>query len=378
MKFKKSLLSLSLALISATSYASSLEIKSIDGSEEFGKAGLPIIATEDGEFIRHYGEEGNINNYIWLDSLSKKTLGTGIKFIPSDELQGTSIELCKVTGVDMVCSNPLNIPRQFRMLRSAASVADFNNFWSVTNDITLAGAIYSDTTTISAETKVTYISSDTFSATNPTVAYVYAEMKDDAGTPLAYQAYMNAPSDDKGVTYSFPGTSLTLGSTDKVSYCSTIYTTYGETPQVDPACDDRVVSDKPTPPTEPDYYLPPTEDQFKALFPSQSYMTETVGAVTYAFAPRMSASGDNLLERYCDALSGSSTPMTASQLSTFGADSTLFTADYPGKTNYWTNDTGAGPATLPGGFGVTVAISGSGDTYNTSNQFYNGYYACKK
>ncbi|MDD9177762.1 MULTISPECIES: hypothetical protein [Aliivibrio] len=380
-----------LASIPTLSFASNIEIHSFDGSMITAPTLVPIFSKYNGKPTFIYNEEGEINNYIWLDE-GENILANGLLYIPSKTDINKDIRLCLVNNESMECSNSLNIHKNktpitrpaARSTRSSVTPLSIVDYWSLNDKIVSDEVIFDEDTSLTLNTETKYIGSAQADASViPFIKNMYIFLKNETGvaltSPIELSSYTGPSNKLEDATYTEVITGLNLTNINYISYCSFALSTKGQTPTMNSTnCDSRVVKDKDT--NSGKFILPPTEAQFKALFPSDdSYALETVGTTKFALAPRVSpASGDNLLEKYCAAVSPKAKHLTNAELLAFGKDDATFTKDWPGTTNYWTNeDRSDGLFDIPYGWGTTIAISGSEDEYITSNAFYQGFYICK-
>ncbi|WGV98027.1 hypothetical protein QF117_03985 [Vibrio sp. YMD68] len=372
--FKKSItLLLTTLLVSTISYshASDISISLVENTPY-------ISATEDGHRIQYYNEHGDANGYVWIDVTTSEILHYGISYILDEKDKNKTIALCSKDRI--YCSNEINLAEYFYYkiaLKSLTSPLDFNGYWEVDNKITNQGLIYLDTNPLTSESNVNYISEEDFSTDIPNIGAALVGFYDEDDTLLYLETFSDpetVKADENGAIYEVEQ-DINFGDSATIKLCTVIFTDSGETAIVEPDCDLRLISDKPTPPKVAKYYFPPTVNQYSALFDGRvPLIEETTLGTTYVSSPRI-VSDSNYLEYFCSTIEGSS-PLTTDQLIDFST-SEYFDDFWPGKTGYWTNDEAQDPRfEINGGLGVIVTISGTGSVLDAANSYYDGFFIC--
>lgn len=386
---KKSASALCIAamLVSTTSFAA-LNISSYNGSESLAPSGVPILANKDGNLVFKYKPNGKPNNYVWLDQ-QNRTLSRSLVFAPTNSDVGKRVRLCNVKRSSMSCSNELRIGPSLSSRSTRTNALRFSSFWEYENT-------YEDDFLLDTQTSVTATTQFTYKDTAPEDEVVHASqvlgILSADGVALATPIQLAGTSAKVDTEVEFPFNSISFGNSTLVKFCNMILADSGEELIIkeDGKCVERLLRDGGTEGGDNDYFYPPSPEQFTALFEGVSYLnTETVvvdnESKTYVYAPRYDVNSQNLLVDYCNAIAGEKAePLTEAMMNTFIA-SDEFDSSWPGLTGYWTNDTPSDlppwMSFIPGGVGkVGILTPSQGNPFyeSASNEYYNGYYICKR
>ncbi|MEF1285800.1 hypothetical protein QTN94_18195 [Vibrio sp. M250220] len=374
-------------LVSSTSFAA-INISSYDGSEVNTPVGIPILAEQDGNLVFKYKPNGKPNNYVWLDQ-KNRTLSRDLVFAPTDSDVGKRVRLCDVKRSSMSCSNELRVSPSLNSRSNRTNALSFFSFWEYEN-------FYDDDFLLDTQTSVTAITKFTYKDDAPEDGHVNAAKvlgilsADGVALATPIQLVGTTTKADKEVPFTFD--SISFGNSILVKFCSFIMADSGQGSVIreDDKCVERLLRDGGTEGGDKNYFYPPSPQQFNALFKNVSYLnTETVvvnnESKTYVYAPRYDVNSQNLLVEYCNAIAGAKAePLTEAMMNTFIA-SDEFDSSWPGLTGYWTNDNPTNLPSwmsfIPGGFGkVGILTPNQGNPFYelASNEYYNGYYICKR